>query len=218
MGRIGLFSLVLACTLSVASLAENGQWEAQGSLETVIPSGDLWDKAIGGELKLIYWKTPELGFAYSIGISQWSADEKTVPVSPDVSRSWGGDARYIPLGVSVIMRRGLANPRLSYTLEAGLSYFVCNSSLTLTETTQIPIGGGDSVEEKNTYDADCNGGFVARVAGGLEWNWTRQSRIFMKAGYQLDVDKGEATVDWLNVHQDLELGGFFAQLGVGIPF
>jgi len=168
MGKIGLFSLVLACTLSVSGLAENGLWEAQGSLEMIFPSGDLWDKAIGGELKLIYWRTPELGFAYSIGISQWSADEKTVPVSPDLSRAWGGDARYIPLGVSVIMRRGLDRERLSYTLEGGLSYFICNSSLTLTETAEIPIGDGDPVEEKDTYDADCNGGIVARVAGGLE--------------------------------------------------
>jgi hypothetical protein len=219
MKRMGLFDLVLVCVFSTVGLAGAGDVEVQGSFDTFFPGGNLWEGALGGEARVICWRTAEWGVAYSAGFSQWRADERSVAVSPDLSRAFGGSVGYVPLGASLITRGCLpGSDRASCTVEAGLHYFVCNSGLTLTETANVPVGGGQTEEQRDTYDVKCEGGLVARLAGGLEWALRGECRVFARGGYQFDLDKGEATVEWIDFHQRLELRGFFVQVGIGIPF
>jgi hypothetical protein len=221
MRRVVLLGLALSCAWSPVSLAQSeGYLEAQGTFDWYSPASSFWERAMGAEATLIYWWTPEWGIAYSLGYSDWGVTDRTTAVSSEISQAWSGNVRYIPMGVSAVTRAGLpGTDRLFCTLEAGVHYFFeCGSKLTLTETDHVPVGGGQTEDQTTAFDADCEDGIVGRLSGAIEWEWRTDATLFLRAGYQFDLQEGEASVDWIDLHKKLDLEGLFIQVGVGISF
>ena len=217
------FVVISLLALSLVAPAR-GQWEVQGGFEALFPSDDFWDEAVGGEVKAVYWTTPQLGFAVCTGVSQWGVDggrtqaggTGTLPIWQSLS----GDGQYVPLGVSILMRdNGSRQGGLSLGFEAGLRVMFGDSDMTLTETTRIAAAPG-AVDVAQTYDVDLDDGLVARVAANLSCPVGSSVSIFLSGGYQFDVDKGDASMNDIGAipfSEEVDLSAFFIQLGALIP-
>jgi len=216
MKRSGLVCLMLVNVLSVGALA--GEWEVGAALDNFFPSDDLWDSyAIGGEVKAVYWTTPQWGIAVAGGWTKWDVADDTAALSEDVTLSWCGDVTYIPVGVSLLARLGTADRgKLTGIVEAGVRYMFCDSSIEATRTTAIP----DSPPDVEVFDVDGDDGIVARIGGGLEWalgSSPQPAKLLLTGGYQFDLDKGQATESWLGIDEDLKLAAFYVEIGLVIP-
>jgi hypothetical protein len=216
MKRFALVCVALCSVFSTGAVA--GEWEFVGAVDNFFPSDDLWDSyAIGGELKGVYWATPQWGIAVAGGYTNWDVDSNTTVVSDVVTTELSGDVTYIPLGASVLARLGAdSRSRLSFLLEAGVRYMFCDSDADITRTTIRELD--PPLVEREEFD--CDDGIVARIGGGIEWamsNSYRPMKLLLTGGYQFDLDQGEATEDRWDTSVDLELNAFFVEIGLVIP-
>lgn len=198
-----------------------GQWEVQQSVDYFVPEDALWDQALGGEMKLVYWQQPGLGLAFSAGLSQWeSAGERTAlpSTTPNFipSQVWDGDIQYVAVGASLQVREYYTSRDLGecqLTLEAGCHYMRCNSQLELVQTQFVANPPGFQQVVTN-HTADCDDGVVGRVGASLSVQLNGQSSVFVTGGYQFDIDRGTISVDSLGQSTSLDLSAFFARVGL----
>ena len=216
MWQYGVMFGVLLC----ASLTYAGDWEFRGAYEAGFPGGDLWDSASGGELKAIYWYDTQLGIAVSTGVSKWDVkDQRDVRVPARIWDDWSGDAKFTPLGVSVIKQKEFVKNANCFTLSAelGVSYLFSSSNIDVGRTQIVPEGIGGAWQAEFVSDsADIDDSIVGRLGATIGWQALDQLKVFLSGGYQFDISSGDLTVDSLRISEELDMDAFFVQIGVVI--
>jgi opacity protein-like surface antigen len=218
--------LILVTAMSSVIFAQGNGWSVEGDIEAIFPSDGLWDKGLGGEVKLINWMSPGFGVGVCAGIANWDIDSDSHQFNPNIvsvinrMQTWDGDVQYIPLGVSVFSRTTPSSNGSCFGIEAGLRYMVNDSDMKLTNT-DTQTSGSSVLTVTSNHDVDTDDGFVGRIAARAEvpLNGQQGASLFVTGGYQFDLSTGDARVDegGVTYSQDLELAGFFANIGFAIP-
>jgi len=211
--------------ISQPALAYRPQWDLQGAYQYVSPQGDMWDKAQGGEFTPVYWYSRYMGLAFCGGYSKWDVADRTdvqasVPGSYERFQTWSGDVQYIPVGLTALSRQEieLFKTDMELTLAAGFRYMIASSNVQVTETERIWQNLGPLSETQTDYDVDYDNGWITRVGANLLWPVNRQVSILLGAGYQFDLNKGDATVKDLGISESVDLEASYFQVGLTIEW
>ena len=192
------------------------QWDVQVLPEVYLPNNGLLNKAVGSEVKLAYWQTPRWGLAFCTGVSNWTVDTTrdimiSIPDTYERSRLWQGHIQYVPVGLSLLARSEA--PQRTVLLEAGIRRLIATSNIDLLETDHVWTGPGTFTDSTAFHPVDCPDGLVGRLGIGGIWALNDQLDCVVAGGYQIDMDRGNATVDSLSVHKELDLTAVYFQLG-----
>ncbi len=192
---------------------------------------DFWDTASGVTLKYTKWERPGSGFALSVGIQRWNANEELVGfVEPigSVDLVFGGrlkgDAMVIPL-MAVGVYQFEMSPSVNLHLEAGIGYAFVNSDITLEDGAAAFDARGNLVAfESYENKVDIEGNFMGNVAAELRYKSTPASKYtwFAGAGLMFDGIQGDTTTEETPLSYglkfDTELQALFARFGVSADF
>ncbi len=225
MKQYGVWVIMIGCVLGGGAVAQAELMELQATYDWYLPSGDLWDQGMGAEFKIIEWYENGGGVAFALGMSQWDADDSsqvTQAWNGTIGRSqrWQGDAQYIPIGLSLMVRSETATDpgtTLDIELEMGFRYCMADSGLSLQKQVDTWSGPGSTETTTTSYGADLDSSWVGRVGMNLAWELDYKTDLLTNIGYQFDLSKGQVRVSDI-LTEDVDLSGFFVQVGLGFHF
>lgn len=218
---ITVMSLLCACHAAVAD-----NMELQAGYNWVFPASSLWDQSTGAEFKIIEWYESGAGVAFSVGSSKWEAAESShtiIPWNGSVGRSqtWEGDARFIPIGLSAMLRGETAtdvDTKLAVELEAGFRYLLTNSHISLRQRDDVWRDVGQIDTTYTTYNTDLGNSWVGRLGLDLAWKLNDQTSLLTNLGYQFDLTKAQLSAGGASVYQDVSMNAFILQLGIAFMY
>ena len=207
-------TIMLTATQSFAQT-----WEVGGAFNGYFPRDSLWKQQVsGGEFKLAYWpEKSDIGVALNIGQTTWDVEPQTTYQTNVIEDTISGQANYTSLGLSVLTRGELPeSPNVLLTLEAGFCYMMVSADMQITSITYNTDPANRFILDTETFSLEGSDGWVGRIAAGLELvpdDVQIPFKLFVRLGYQFDLDQGSVTEPWLQYQQDLSLTGGFVQLG-----
>lgn len=207
--------LVLVFLASAAS-ADSGEVRFLLSSFSPLSDDDNWESAFGIDVEMVNWVSPAVGIAAAIGASQWSAREvELYDYYPDsgasVTASLNGDATICPIGVSVLLRP-IKSCTAEVTLEVGVRYAMVNSDVYARYS--IQDGAGTDYSEDRIRMED---GFYGLMAFDMAFPISQYARISIGAGYQFDIDKGDAQFEGASIGNN-EFEASIVRLGFNARF
>ena len=212
--KLLFMTIMLTATQSFAQT-----WEVGGAFNGYFPRDSLWKQQVsGGEFKLAYWPEKlDIGVALNIGKTTWDVEPQTTYQTNVIEDTISGQANYTSLGLSVLTRGELPeSPNVLLTLEAGFGYMMGSADMQITSITYNTDPANRFILDTETFSLEGSDGWVGRIAAGLELvpdDVQIPFKLFVRLGYQFDLDQGSVTEPWLQYQQDLSLTGGFVQLG-----
>jgi hypothetical protein len=203
-----ILGALLVCVAAGAQAAQFDYGsEVRGVVNGWMPeaaNGGLYDSSLGLEVQYRNWASDPVGWAVSLGWSDWSVPEDA-GIATGALDSYDGSISTLPLGVSGLYK--LADfADWNVTLEAGLRYVLVNADITARE-----LSTGDEV------DVDVGDGFLFLVGADYERNLGSDWSLVAGGGYQIDITKSDFEVHGEALRSS-ELEAFFLRLGAKMSF
>lgn len=215
----------------IAGKGSDSYWSISGDFLRP-DADDVWDTAAGVTLKYTKWTRPGAGYALSIGIQNWAANEEfsgfVEPVGGGVNLVFGGnlkgDATMIPIMAVGVYQYELS-PTIDLHLEAGIGYVFVNSGMVFEDGVAAFDSRGNLIAfEGYEDDVDIEGNFMGNVAAELRYRARPDSKYtwFAGVGLQFDGIQGKTTISEnpisYKLEYDTELQALFARIGVSSRF
>lgn len=217
---VGVAEEPVLTSVPVGVAEEPLKWSFEG-LYLKPDQDDDWDKAIGAEIKAIFWQSNDFGFALAAGLQQWTPNDEMYSYGATLRGGIGygyagqldGDATMIPIGASALWRINLRE-KATLVLEGGLRYVIVNSDVKLKYAEALAGPRGIVVysdEKKNEIDD----GIVGIIAANIQFKLSDKVDGFVGVGAQFDISKGGQTIGGRDIDRDNELKGVFIRAGIG---
>lgn len=176
-----ILSLLLALCAVIPAAAEYVPKDARIGMVYSIPTGKVYDSAMGVEMhyRLWYWETTAVSIIGAI--QQWDlSDSSPLAEEPGFSGFKAAPA-YVQLGVGLDERRDLSE-HIRLNLHADLRYYngLSGAKVRIRDTAfsrEQPIDVSDAV--------------VASLGAGIEFNVTREWTFYTELGAQAGILPGE---------------------------
>lgn len=189
-----LMFLFVALSLNVWALEPYGAGSeiTPGILIYNIDDDDDYDSGAGIECQYRFWFSEIVGIGGSIGYSNWEINDDSYYLRDETgsySVQMDGDVSFLFIGPSLLLRPQL-NDRVRFVFDAGIKYVVVDSNAKLNYRVS---NGYYSI--RASEDIDMDDGIIGTVGLNCEFSISNHVSLFVGAGYNFDIEKGDAEVD-----------------------
>jgi hypothetical protein len=156
------------------------------AVQVALPTGDydLYEAGVMVELQFRDWVNAPWGYLLAIGYGEWRADEDAEDPGPNLY-DYDGELEVVPFGGSLILK-AYEGQDIAITLEAGVRYFITDSSITARDTAQSP---------DNEYTVSVDDSLVFRAGASLDYVISPDYILSLGGSYLTDIDEGSVSTE-----------------------
>lgn len=219
-----LLSAVLIMAMVVVEAIAKPEITTDVGLDYNLGVGNpVWARGVGISSTMRFYLNDNFSIGPTLGISKWTAKDDAFSISasllPGVSATASttidGDVLAIPIGCSVAYRHGFGKNLIGLA-EGGLKYVIVQSDITASGNASVSVGPFTIGGSTAAYDVEVGNNVLFFLAGEILMPIKETFGLYAKAGYQIDLKKGECSVNGTDVEVQNELKSLY--LGIGAYF
>ena len=164
-----------------------------------INDDDDYDSGAGLECQYRFWFAENFGIGASIGYSNWEINDDSYYERDETgtySADMDGDVSLLFVGPSLLLRPQI-NDRVRFVFDAGIKYAIVDSNAKVNYRFS---SGYYSI--RASEDIEIDDGIIGTVGLNCEFSISNHVSLFVGAGYNFDIEKGDVEIDGENAGEN----------------